>query len=119
MKKLLSKTILAIIFLSAISIVFSFTNSNSAKKKVLIIQTYVSFETEARGLAILHNDKPTEFIVADQKSIYSSKKGEDIFRNMVEEPGRMLSRTLQKFYDKGWDLEGITGGDMPTYILVK
>ena len=68
----------------------------------------------------MHNDKPTEFIEMDYKSIIEEGESEIIFRKMAEEKGRTISNTLQKLYNDGWKLEGTNGGDsFSRYILTK
>jgi hypothetical protein len=120
MKKLLNRTILFVVLLSAIFVIVSFTYSNSSEKKVLLVESYMG--VGSYGVALFHNDKPTEFIEMDYKSIIEEGEGESeiIFRKMAEEKGRIISNTLQKLYDDGWKLEGTNGGDsVHRYILTK
>ena len=119
MKKLIPKTIFALALCSIVALTISFT-SKPDKKEVMVIKTFISFEPEGAGLAIFHNDKQTEFKVISHESVYaSSNEGEDIMKKLVEEDGKMLLSTLQRFYDQGWELAGITGGELPTYILTR
>ena len=119
MKKLIPKTIFALALCSIVALTISFT-SKPVKKEVMVIKTYVSFEPEGAGLAIFHNDKQTEFKVISHESLYnSSDEGEDIMKKLVDEDGKMLLNILQRFYDQGWELTGITGSELPTYILTR
>jgi len=119
MKKLLNRTILFVAILSAIFVIVSFTNSNSSKKEVLLVENYMA--GESYGVAIFHNDKPTEFIEMDYRAIIEEGEGEnEMFKKLAEQKGRIISNTLQKLYDDGWKLEGTNGGDgFHQYILTK
>ncbi|MDB4583408.1 hypothetical protein N9164_09665 [Draconibacterium sp.] len=118
MKKLIRNSAIAIAVLSAIVVIVSFTNSNAPKKEVLLVETYMLVEPTGFGLAIFHNDKPTEFIEMDYEAIF--EEGEDVMRKYTEQKGAMLKSTMQKLYNDGWELEGTNGGDgIQRYILTK
>lgn len=121
MKKLITKSLLAVAVLSAIFVIVSFTFNNSSEKEVLLVESYMA--NASYGVAIFHNDKPTEFIEMDYMSIIEEGEGESeikIFRKMAEEKGRIISNTLQNLYIDGWKLEGTNGGDdFHRYILTK
>jgi len=118
MKKLITKSVLAVTVLSAIIVLVSFRYSKSPKKDVLLVETYMLVQPTGFGLAIFHNDKPTEFIEMDYESMF--EEGEDAMRKYTEEKGTMLKSTLQKLYNDGWELEGTNAGDgIQRYILTK
>ena len=120
MKKIIIKIIGAVLFLLALFIIVSFTQSNPSKKQVMIIKSYISNDSKGLGLAVIQNNEPTEFISNDYEAMFNNlSEGEDGLKKIAEADGKIFLNTLQNFYDKGWELEGITGGDLPTYILVK
>ena len=118
MKKLIAKSVLAVVALSTIIVIVSFSFSNPTEKEVLLVETYMSIQPTGFGLAIFHNDKPTEFIEMDYESIL--EEGEGVMRKYTEKKGMMLKSTMQKLYNDGWELEGTNGGDgTQRYILSK
>lgn len=121
MKKIIKSSILFVVLLSTIFVIVSFIQSNSSEKEVLLVETYVSVEPGGYGLAIFHNDRPTEFILMNYKSIYATlNEDEDPIKKLIKEKGKILKSTLQKLYNDGWELEGTNGGDgFQKYILTK
>ena len=120
MKKLITKITGAILFVFALFIIVSFTQSNISKKQVMIIKSYITTDSKGLGLAVIQNNEPIEFISNDYEAMFNNlSEGEDGLKKIAETDGKIFLNTLQNFYDKGWKLEGITGGDFPTYILVR
>lgn len=120
MRKLISRIFLFVALLSVIFISVSFMQSSSSEKEVLLVETYITGGL-SYGVSIFHNDKPTEFIEMDFKSIIEEGKGEgEMVRKMVEEKGKIIRNTLQMLYNDGWKLEGTIGGDSSSkFILTK
>lgn len=108
MKKLITRSILFAVLLSAIFAIVSFTQSNSSNHEVLLVE--VGARGSTLGVFIFHDDRPTEFIEIDISKI----------EKVTEEVGETVRSTLQNLYNEGWKLEGTSGGDTSQrYILTK